>query len=57
MLAPESGLAGKTEVYPGTLVGRGESTLLTNISQLDSVHVRFTIPEKDYLYYARRNSP
>ncbi len=55
VLAPESGLAGKTEVYPGTLVGRGESTLLTNISQLDSVHVRFTIPEKDYLYYARRN--
>jgi membrane fusion protein (multidrug efflux system) len=52
--APESGLAGKTEVYPGTLVGRGESTLLTRISQIDNIHVRFTIPEKDYLFYARR---
>lgn len=52
--APESGLAGKTEVYPGTLVGRGESTLLTRISQIATIHVRFTIPEGDYLYYARR---
>jgi membrane fusion protein (multidrug efflux system) len=54
VLAPESGLAGKTEVYPGTLVGRGESTLLTRISQIETIHVRFTIPEQDYLYYARR---
>jgi membrane fusion protein (multidrug efflux system) len=52
--APEDGLAGKTEVYPGTLVGRGQSTLLTQISQIDSIHVRFTLPERDYLYYARR---
>jgi len=52
--APESGLAGKTEVYPGTLVGRGESTLLTRISQIENIHVRFTIPESDYLYFARR---
>ena len=34
VLAPEEGLAGKTEVYPGTLVGRGQSTLLTHISQI-----------------------
>jgi len=54
VIAPESGLAGKTEVYPGTLVGRGQSTLLTHISQVDNIHVRFTIPEQDYLYYARR---
>jgi membrane fusion protein, multidrug efflux system len=54
VVAPESGLAGKTEVYPGTLVGRGESTLLTRISQIANIHVRFTIPEQDYLYYARR---
>lgn len=52
--APEAGLAGKTEVYPGTLVGRGQSTLLTRISQIGSIHVRFTVPEKDYLFYARR---
>jgi membrane fusion protein (multidrug efflux system) len=54
VVAPENGLAGKTEVYPGTLVGRGQSTLLTHISQIGTIHVRFTIPERDYLYYARR---
>jgi membrane fusion protein, multidrug efflux system len=54
VVAPENGLAGKTEVYPGTLVGRGQSTLLTHISQIGTIHVRFTIPERDYLYFARR---
>jgi len=54
VLAPEDGLIGKTEVYPGTLVGRGQSTLLTHISKIDPIHVRFTIAERDYLYYARR---
>jgi membrane fusion protein (multidrug efflux system) len=54
VVAPESGLAGKTEVYPGTLVGRGQSTLLTHISQIRAIHVRFTISERDYLFYARR---
>ncbi len=52
--SPVDGLAGKTEVFPGTLVGRGQSTLLTHISQIGTIHVRFTIPERDYLYYARR---
>jgi membrane fusion protein (multidrug efflux system) len=54
VVAPEDGLVGKTEVYPGTLVGRGQSTLLTHISQIATIHVRFTIPERDYLYYARK---
>jgi len=54
VVAPEDGLIGKTEVYPGTLVGRGLSTLLTRISQIDNIHVRFTIPERDYLRFARR---
>ncbi len=51
--APESGLIGRTEVYPGTLVGPG-SNLLTHISQIASIHVRFTLPERDYLRLARR---
>lgn len=55
VVAPESGLVGKTEVYPGTLVGRGQSTLLTHISQIGTIHARFTIPERDYLYYAKRD--
>jgi membrane fusion protein, multidrug efflux system len=54
VVAPENGMVGKTEVYPGTLVGRGQSTLLTHISQIGAIHVRFTIPERDYLYYARK---
>lgn len=54
--APDSGLVGKTEVHPGTLVGKGENTLLTRISQIESIHVRFTIPEKDYLYYGRKRA-
>ena len=54
VLAPDDGLIGKTEVYPGTLVGRGQSTLLTHISKIDPIHVRFTIAEQDYLYYARQ---
>lgn len=52
--APATGIAGRTEVYPGTLVGRGDSTLLTRISQVDTIHVRVSISERDYLEYARR---
>jgi membrane fusion protein (multidrug efflux system) len=29
---------------------------LTHISKIDPIHVRFTIAERDYLYYARRRS-
>jgi len=52
--APASGIAGKTEVYPGTLVGRGQSELLTRISQVDRIHVRVSLPEKDFIEYNRR---
>jgi membrane fusion protein (multidrug efflux system) len=54
VLAPEDGLVGKTEVYAGTLVGRGQSTLLTRISRLDPIHVRVTVREADYLTIARK---
>lgn len=56
VLAPETGLAGRTEVYAGTLVGRGSSTLLTRISRIDPIHVRFSFPESDYLSYARKHA-
>jgi membrane fusion protein, multidrug efflux system len=52
--APLDGIIGKTEVNVGNLVGQGQNTLLTHISQVGAIHVRFTIPERDYLYYARR---
>jgi membrane fusion protein (multidrug efflux system) len=54
VVAPEAGLAGRTEVYAGTLVGRGQSTLLTRISRIDPIHVRFSFPERGYLAYARK---
>lgn len=54
VVAPDDGLAGRTEVYAGTLVGRGQSTLLTRISRTDPIHVRFSFPEKDYLAMARK---
>jgi membrane fusion protein (multidrug efflux system) len=52
--SPIGGLAGKTEVKPGNLVGRGQTTLLTTISKTDPINVRFSIPERDYLHVARR---
>jgi membrane fusion protein (multidrug efflux system) len=54
VVAPEAGLAGRTEVYAGTLVGRGLSTLLTRISRLDPIHARFNISEREYLRLARQ---
>ena len=54
--APISGLIGKTEVKAGNLVGRGQNTLLTTMSCLDPIHVRFSISEKGYLA-ARRMVP
>ena len=54
--APASGIAGKTEVYPGTLVGRSQSDLLTRISQVDRIHVRVSLPEKDFIEYNRRGT-
>jgi membrane fusion protein (multidrug efflux system) len=56
ILAPDDGLVGKTEVYAGTLVGRGASTLLTRISRIDPIHARANIREQDYLAIARRKN-
>jgi membrane fusion protein (multidrug efflux system) len=52
--APASGIVGRTEVYPGTLVGRGQSTLLTRISQVEKIHARVNVPEKDFIEYNRK---
>ena len=51
--SPIDGLAGKVEVQPGNLVGRGQTTLLTRVSHVDPIHVRFSISERDYLQWAR----
>ena len=54
--APITGLIGKTEVKAGNLVGRGQNTLLTTLSALDPIAVRFSISEQDFLALQRANS-
>ena len=52
--APTDGIIGKTEVNAGNLVGRGQSTLLTQISKVDPIRLRVSISEREYLEIARR---
>ena len=52
--SPIDGLVGVTQVKPGTLVGRGESTLLTTVSQIDPIIFRVAVPEAEYLEIAKR---
>jgi len=54
--SPIDGLAGTTRVKPGNLVGRGETTLLTTISQINPVLFRVAVTEADYLRYSRRQT-
>jgi membrane fusion protein (multidrug efflux system) len=56
VVAPDDGLIGTTEAHPGTLVGGTAKPLLTRISKIDPIHVRFTISERDYLFYAKRGA-
>lgn len=51
--APIDGLVGTTQVKAGNLVGRGESTLLTTVSQTDPILFRAGISEGEYLRLAR----
>jgi membrane fusion protein, multidrug efflux system len=53
--SPINGLVGTTQVKPGSLVGRGESTLLTTISQIDPVIFRVAVTEADYLRIIKRD--
>ncbi len=52
--SPITGLVGTTQVKPGNLVGRGESTLLTTISQIDPILFKVGVTEADYLRVARQ---
>ena len=52
--SPIDGLIGTTLVKPGNLVGRGENTLLTTISQINPVLFRVGVTEADYLRIVRR---
>lgn len=52
--APIDGVVGITEVKAGNLVGRGESTLLTTVSQVDPIVFRVGLSESEYLKLAKR---
>jgi membrane fusion protein (multidrug efflux system) len=52
--SPIDGIVGTTLVKPGNLVGRGESTLLTTVSQIEPMLFRAAISESDYLAMVRR---
>jgi membrane fusion protein (multidrug efflux system) len=52
--SPIDGLVGTTQVKAGNLVGRGESTLLTTVSQTDPILFRAGISEAEYLRLAKR---
>lgn len=54
--APIDGLVGTTEVKAGNLVGRGENTLLTTISQINPILFRVGVTEADYLRVMRRSA-
>ncbi|HKP62312.1 MAG TPA: efflux RND transporter periplasmic adaptor subunit [Polyangiales bacterium] len=50
--SPINGIAGLAKVRVGNLVGQSEPTLLTTVSTLDPVRVRFAISENQYLQLA-----
>jgi membrane fusion protein (multidrug efflux system) len=47
--SPITGLAGKSLVHVGALVGTQSEYLLTSVVNLDPIHVRFHMTDKDYL--------
>lgn len=51
--SPINGIAGTRQVAPGNLVGQGEATLLTTVSNVDPMRVYVSISERDYLMYQR----
>jgi membrane fusion protein (multidrug efflux system) len=53
--APVDGLIGTTQKKVGSLVGRGENTLLNTISQINPILFRCSIAEAEYLRLARRS--
>jgi membrane fusion protein, multidrug efflux system len=52
--SPVDGVAGTALVRVGNLVGQGEPTLLTTVSQLDPMRVTFPISEATYFRVAER---
>ena len=54
IMSPVDGVAGTAQVRVGNLVGQGDPTLLTTVSQLDPMRVTFPISEAQYMRVASR---
>ncbi|MGH7397734.1 MAG: efflux RND transporter periplasmic adaptor subunit [Candidatus Rokuibacteriota bacterium] len=54
--SPITGRLGRAEVRVGSLVGRGEPTLLVTVSTLDPMHVYWSVSEREALDIWRRRS-
>src|SRR5215510_11448753 len=54
--SPVDGVIGTTQKKVGSLVGRGESTLLNTVSQINPILFRCSIAEAEYLRLARREA-
>ncbi|MFT3924668.1 MAG: efflux RND transporter periplasmic adaptor subunit [Myxococcales bacterium] len=52
--SPVDGVAGVAQVRVGNLVGKDGPTLLTTVSQIDPMRVRFSVAEVEYIRYAQR---
>lgn len=52
--APISGHIGISKVKVGDLVSPSANSLLNTISAIDTIHVQFSISEREYLEYTRR---
>jgi membrane fusion protein, multidrug efflux system len=52
--SPLDGFVGTTQVKAGNLVGRGESTLLTTVSQVNPILFRAGVSEAEYLRIAKK---
>ena len=53
VFSPISGRIGKAAVNAGSLVGKGENSLLATVSRLDPIYVYFSISEQQYLSVAQ----
>lgn len=54
--SPITGIAGLRLVAPGNLVGQGEATLLTTVSNVNPMRVFASISEREYLWLDRARS-
>ena len=54
MLFRSTGVIGLNKAKVGEFVGKPPNPVILNtVSQLDPIHVRFAVNEKDYMYFAR----